>query len=586
MLQFASQYRSDRTAGFSLVEVLVVAAISAAIFGALFSSFYFSLELMSDSRARLTAISLATERMEFIRSLTYFDIGTVGGLPPGAIPQQSTTSVNGIDFTEEVLVEYIDDPFDGLLTATTTDINDIPSDYKRIEVTYTWQLGTGATSSASFVSYVVPPSIESTEGGGTVQIVVTDADTNGVSAADVRLINRTTTTTIDQTKQTAGNGIVLFGGAPATSSYEVVVSKPGYSRDRTYVASSSNPNPVKAPFSVSVADVSTVYFSIDELANLGVRTLAGRNEVVAFEDFPDLSGVASSTAVDTALNALVLADSGGVYEANGTAFLTQVSPGAFESWETLRIASEVPAGTEALVRLYTGSSTSGYTLVPDGDLPGNALGFTGPLVDLRGLSPASYSELTVGVELSSSDPTQTPRVNEVGLYYIDAETISPNTPVLLTSDRLIGTTPDVPKHELDATTDGTGARQLVGVEYGDYDVSVPGSDIAMICGGNPYSVVAGQSATTTLILAADTAHTLRVTAVSGGTPIPGADVTLSRPGYNQTESTNTCGQVFFSGVTDSSDYELNITVAGFTPHTQTGVSISGDAAITTNLTEL
>ena len=128
------QISSTRTrlSGISLVEVLVVAALAAAIFGALFSSFYFSLELVSDSRARLAAHALATERLEYIRSLTYHDVGTEGGIPAGDIPQQRTTSLNGIEFTERVLIEFVDDPFDGLLTATTSDSNDIPADYKRV----------------------------------------------------------------------------------------------------------------------------------------------------------------------------------------------------------------------------------------------------------------------------------------------------------------------------------------------------------------------------------------------------------------------------------------------------------------------
>ena len=49
--------------GFSFVEIIIVSALSALIFGVLFSSFQFTLELISDSRAKLSALSIANDRM-------------------------------------------------------------------------------------------------------------------------------------------------------------------------------------------------------------------------------------------------------------------------------------------------------------------------------------------------------------------------------------------------------------------------------------------------------------------------------------------------------------------------------------------
>src|SRR5690606_13405640 len=121
------------THGLSLVEALIVVALSVIIFGALFAGTRYSLELIAHSRAKLSALSLANDQMELFRSLPYDDVGTLNGIPPGVIPQVSTTTLNGIEFTQRVLVEYVDDPADGQLTSTTTDSNGIPSDYKRIK---------------------------------------------------------------------------------------------------------------------------------------------------------------------------------------------------------------------------------------------------------------------------------------------------------------------------------------------------------------------------------------------------------------------------------------------------------------------
>ena len=74
-----------------------------------------SLELIANSRANING-SLANDRMEYFRSLPYDDADTVAGIPSGIIPQNSTTTLNGIEFSERVLVEYVDDPADGQLT--------------------------------------------------------------------------------------------------------------------------------------------------------------------------------------------------------------------------------------------------------------------------------------------------------------------------------------------------------------------------------------------------------------------------------------------------------------------------------------
>ena len=135
--------------GFSLVEVVIVSGLIAVVFTGLLMSFRYSLELVANSRAKLSALSLANDRMEYFRSLPYASVGTVAGIPPGVIPQNSSTTLNDIVFYERVLVEYVDDPADGILGSTTNpDINDIPSDYKRLKVEISWLERTGTSTIA------------------------------------------------------------------------------------------------------------------------------------------------------------------------------------------------------------------------------------------------------------------------------------------------------------------------------------------------------------------------------------------------------------------------------------------------------
>jgi len=73
--------------------------------------------------------------MEYFRSLPYNDVGVIAGFPAGTIPQNSTLNLNGINFSERVLVEYVDDDADG---STGADTNGIILDYKQIKLEYEW----------------------------------------------------------------------------------------------------------------------------------------------------------------------------------------------------------------------------------------------------------------------------------------------------------------------------------------------------------------------------------------------------------------------------------------------------------------
>ena len=72
-----------RPHGFTIVEALIVIAIGVTMFGSLLVTFEYAFELLSHSKARTTALSIATDRMEYFRSLPYDDVGTISGIPAG-----------------------------------------------------------------------------------------------------------------------------------------------------------------------------------------------------------------------------------------------------------------------------------------------------------------------------------------------------------------------------------------------------------------------------------------------------------------------------------------------------------------------
>jgi hypothetical protein len=245
---------------------------------------------------------------------------------PEQFPQNSVIALNDIDFNERVLVDYVDDPADG---EGGLDSNAIVSDYKRIKVEYTWTLY-GVTKSISLISNIVPPSVETTVGGGTIRVNVIGPDSLLLPGASVRLVNNTIIPNIDVTRTTDASGAALFSGAPAGSDYEVTVTANiggnQYSTDQTYWAGPTIANPLVAPFAVLEADVSTLTFQIGDLSDLSIKVLSAFAENSFKEDFTDLTAVASSTNVSVNAGKLVLEDTLGVYDSSGIVYLGPITP--------------------------------------------------------------------------------------------------------------------------------------------------------------------------------------------------------------------------------------------------------------------
>lgn len=573
--------------GFSLIEALIVAAVGVTIFAGLFGTFTYTFELLAHAKAKTTAVTIANQKMEYFRSLPYSDVGTVAGIPAGTIPQHSSTTMNKIVFDERVLVEYVDDPADGLLTATTTDSNGIPADYKRIKIEISWTLK-NQTKRIFLTSNIVPRSIETTDGGGTVRVNVLDADATPLTGALVQLINNTTTTTIDVTKSTDSSGAALFSGAPAASNYEVIVTAPGFSTDRTYEVSLANPNPTTAPFSVLEADISTVTFQIGELSDITVQTYSSLTDTEFKDEFTGSGGIATSAGTEVAGGVLRLAQTSGVYVSSGTAVLTALTPSPLLEWGTITLGEDAPSGTNYSVQVGTLSSST-FTAIPDADLPGNASGFAGDLIDISSLDAVTYPSIALRFSFSTENTAVSPSITEAAVYYRSAATPRTGVSISLRGNKVIGADASaVPiyKTALSGTTDGSGQLAFSDVEFDTYTVTTPGGlSVSTACPAIPLVHSAGVPSTLTLVLEGAVNHSLRTKVITDeGVAIPGAEVTLSRGGFSETAYTNLCGQVFIhSGVTAQSDYEVAVSKAGYTSQTITAISISGNQDLTVTL---
>jgi hypothetical protein len=238
---------------------------------------------MGYARTRLSARHIASEVIEQINNLPYNDIGTTTGIPTGILEEYQTINRNGLDYTIHTSVIYIDDNFDG---TTPTDL--LPTDYKQVRVEVSWE-GQFASRAGPIVlsTNIAPKGIETEIGGGTISVLIFNAQAEPVSQADVHIINTQVTPNIDTTLQTNSDGRIILPGAPAClNCYQITISKNNYSTDRTY-STDEIAYPDKYHLTVTEGDLSEITFVIDIISTLQITTT--RDESLNFAPFPGVT---------------------------------------------------------------------------------------------------------------------------------------------------------------------------------------------------------------------------------------------------------------------------------------------------------
>lgn len=169
--------------------------------------------------------------------------------------------------------------FDELFILNTSDPNSstqdtLNTDYKRVKVTVSWNSNTGEKKVYA-ITDIAPPGIETTAGGGTLIFHVFDADGLPVANADISIVNNTLNPPINMDLTTNTDGNLILPGAPATSSsYEITVTKSGYSSDYTMAATSTYVNPVRDHLNVIEGETTEASFAIDKTSNILVSSVS------------------------------------------------------------------------------------------------------------------------------------------------------------------------------------------------------------------------------------------------------------------------------------------------------------------------
>lgn len=478
----------------TLIDILVGAAITLMVFLAIFGLLRASAQISTLAAETAAATAIANSQMEYIRSLPYDSVGTVGGIPAGLIAQNATTTEDNIAYGVRTFIDYYDDPADGTGAG---DSNGITTDYKRAKVTVSFTATTGARQ-ISIISTIAPSGIETTTGGGTLKATVVNATGVAVSGASVHITNSTVSPTVDLTTFSDSTGIVYLPGAATSTNYHVTVSKAGYSIAQTYDRDATNQNPSPGHLTVVKNVTTSSTFAIDVLASLTLHTFSPIVPGSFADTFADATKLAAQTNTTAAAGTLTnTSNGGGGYLTPASARSTAVAPTYLATWDVASTTLSIPAGTSVVVHVTDGSGT----LIPDSALPGNSTGFTTSPITLSGLATSTYPSLALSADLSASGASA-PSVLDWGISYTRGPIPMPNVSFTLTGAKTTGSTgagAPIYKTTVSTTTDATGVRTL-SLEWDAYTLSTPGNTVATATPTLPYNVLPGTSSDNTVIL--------------------------------------------------------------------------------------
>lgn len=254
--------------GFTLVEALVGAGVFMILALSVYQTYALILDTVSNSQTKIIATALANEQFEIARNLPYADVGTVSGIPTGKIPASQNLIRDGKDFTVNTTIRSIDDTFDGTI-ASSTDLS--PADYKMMALEIICNQCKNF-SPLFFTTNIGPKDLESESTNGSLFIRVFDMEARPLAGASVRIVNDEILPPLDINDVTNNDGLLqIVDAPPATDSYQITISKDGYSTERTYKAGElENPNPTDPNPAVIVKWLTQISFFLSNVRDLNI----------------------------------------------------------------------------------------------------------------------------------------------------------------------------------------------------------------------------------------------------------------------------------------------------------------------------
>ena len=247
------------------------------VFLGIFGAYQLGLKVVGVSKNKIIATAIASGRIEKIRNLPYLLIGTKDAQLPfcqGVLDSATTTFSNNVEYQVATEVKFVIDEADG------TGVEDSCNwDYKRAEVKVSWS---GRFSGEVKLVTDVSPKDKVQEvascqaqPGGILSVRVFDAYGIMITSPLIEVFDPQTGQLIDSNIPQNGKHDFPL----AASTYKVVVSKQGYSSEKTYgieeVAAPTNPHPI-----VLEGQLTEASFSIDRLGSFSIETVTSAEEEV------------------------------------------------------------------------------------------------------------------------------------------------------------------------------------------------------------------------------------------------------------------------------------------------------------------
>ncbi len=271
--------KKKSSAGFSLIEVMVGVAIFVIFSVGIYSGVQLVFKVVYQSRLRIVETAILNEQIEIIRNLPFYDVGIIEGNPAGVLTRVVTTTKNNIDFIITRTIRNIDDPYDGLIGGEPNDI--APADYKMVDIEIICAT-CNQQEALSLTTYLSPKFLEGDPDHGALFIEVFDAEGVPVSGAEVNVVSDGVDPAINLIDTTGNDGMLrLLDLGHGMASYQISVSKAGFTSDETVPASEFILSPVKPPASVVAQDVTEISFSIDLISDMEISTINNYCNAVA-----------------------------------------------------------------------------------------------------------------------------------------------------------------------------------------------------------------------------------------------------------------------------------------------------------------
>jgi hypothetical protein len=569
---------------FSLIEVLVFTFLALIIFFGIFGAYQLGMQVVGRSKNKITATAIANGEIEKIRNLSYGSIGVKGGFPDGVLEAATTTFSNNIEYRIETRVDYVVDSADGISLPD----DDCPNDYKRLEIKVSWS---GRFPGEVKLSTDVAPKNLAQECetlGGILSVSVFDAYGNMVSSPLIEVKDPAT----DQTLKTATPSEGKHYFSLATSTYKVVVSKSGYSSERTYgtdeITTPEKPHPM-----VLEGQLTETSFSIDKVSSFSVDTLSPWGQDFFADSFNDESKISEKSNVIVGNGEVNLATSTEGYFLSGYLISTSISTTSLINWDEFSFSDLEPINTDLRYQIYYASGTDWY-LIPDTDLAGNSTGFDDSPVDLSNLSTTTYSQLKIRGNFSTNSTTTTPTLYDWQISWITSlATPIPNVTFNLRGDKIIGldiNDDPVYKYSATSTSNSNGHVEITNLEWDNYTFSInPASGLDLVStdpSPQPISLSPNTNLPVKLYLDAQNSLLLTIQDATTSGPIFSATARLFNLGlgYDKTQYTNEKGQTYFIPL-EIATYNLEVQAAGYSA-VSTTISISGDETETIKLEQV